>query len=242
MTRSWKRRGVTLVVGAAAFALVTGTAFATIPNDGVIHACYKGDGQLRVIDASVENCKNSETPLDWNAQGVKGDPGPQGPAGPEGPAGPAGPEGPAGPQGPEGPAGPPGPAGPAGISAARFVNVKEPAFGDIRPGDFNKMGATSIPTAGSYVVTATISFADSVDNQNTVECQLRHGANWIADAMTALPEGYTTHAADFGSLTLTGGAQVAAGDEISVWCRDSDQNSYPHGSGRMMILQVGGFF
>jgi hypothetical protein len=59
---------------------VGGIAYATIPDSvGVIHSCFaRSGGTLRVIDASVTNCKAGETALDWNmkgAAGPKGDPG-----------------------------------------------------------------------------------------------------------------------------------------------------------------------
>jgi hypothetical protein len=77
------------IVSAAAAAVFAGAAYATIPgSDGVIHACYaKSGGALRVIDASVTNCKAGETSLDWSQEGLpgpKGDPGEPGPAGPQG--------------------------------------------------------------------------------------------------------------------------------------------------------------
>ena len=68
------------LAGAAVAVGLAGTAYATIPGgDGVIHGCFsKSGGTLRVIDASVTNCKSTETALDWNQQGQpgpKGDPG-----------------------------------------------------------------------------------------------------------------------------------------------------------------------
>jgi hypothetical protein len=77
------------IVSAAAAAVFAGAAYATIPgSDGVIHACYaKSGGALRVIDASVTNCKAGETSLNWDQQGQpgpKGDPGEPGPPGPQG--------------------------------------------------------------------------------------------------------------------------------------------------------------
>jgi hypothetical protein len=77
------------LVGAVVAASLAGTAYATIPGgDGVIHACYtKSGGTLRVIDASVTNCKSGETALNWAQQGLpgpKGDPGEPGPPGPQG--------------------------------------------------------------------------------------------------------------------------------------------------------------
>jgi hypothetical protein len=70
-------RTLLLFVAAAA---VAGVAFAVIPGpDGVIHGCFKGpSGNLRVIDASVETCKNNELALAWSQTGPQG---PQGEAG-----------------------------------------------------------------------------------------------------------------------------------------------------------------
>ena len=40
-----------------------------IPDSaGIVHACYGPNGQLRVIDSSIETCKSSETPLEWHTQ------------------------------------------------------------------------------------------------------------------------------------------------------------------------------
>lgn len=80
--------GVVLAGGAA-------VGVAAIPStDGTISGCYKTNtGDLRVIDAGAESCKNGERAIQWNQagaagpQGPKGDPGPQGPPGPAGPAG-----------------------------------------------------------------------------------------------------------------------------------------------------------
>ena len=45
-----------------------------IPTGNVLTGCYtKSGGALRVIDATVTTCKASETRLDWNVQGPKGD-------------------------------------------------------------------------------------------------------------------------------------------------------------------------
>jgi hypothetical protein len=78
-TRLW-------LLGAVASIALAGTAYATIPaGDGVIHGCYaKSGGTLRVIDASVTNCKAGETALNWSQQGVPGPTGEPGPAGPQG--------------------------------------------------------------------------------------------------------------------------------------------------------------
>jgi hypothetical protein len=71
-----KRIGLFLF--AVGFAQV-GTAYAAIPNGGVITGCYqKNAGALRVIDTTVTNCKSNETRLEWNIKGEKGDPGKDG--------------------------------------------------------------------------------------------------------------------------------------------------------------------
>ena len=62
------------LIAAALLLVGGGVAWATIPNDGgVINACYaRSGGSLRVIDASVTNCKSTETALSWNQQGAQG--------------------------------------------------------------------------------------------------------------------------------------------------------------------------
>ena len=109
------------VVGAASWVWAT--------EDGAsatIHACVdRKNGQVRIVSAG-EACRNSESAMQWNAEGPAGPRGPGGPAGPQGasgaagphgdrgPAGPAGDPGTAGPQGESGPAGPQGETGPQG--------------------------------------------------------------------------------------------------------------------------------
>jgi hypothetical protein len=92
------------IVVAVVAAASAGAAYATIPgSDGVIHGCYaKSGGAVRVIDASVTNCKSGETSLNWDQHGQ---PGPEGPRGEQGPPGPQGEQGPPGPQGEQGPRG-----------------------------------------------------------------------------------------------------------------------------------------
>lgn len=64
------RRILIVLAGAAALAIAAGTgvAFASIPaSSGVIHGCYSNEtGMLRVIDASAQTCKSSETALTWS--------------------------------------------------------------------------------------------------------------------------------------------------------------------------------
>ena len=90
----------------AALIIAPTIATGTIPNNGVINACYvKSGGVLHVIDASVRNCSKNETALSWNVTGPAGSQGATGPAGPQGTTGPQGPQGATGPQGPRAPAG-----------------------------------------------------------------------------------------------------------------------------------------
>ena len=76
----------------AALIIAPTIATGTIPNNGVINACYvKSGGALHVIDASVRNCSKSETALSWNVTGPAGSQGATGPAGPQGTTGPRAP-------------------------------------------------------------------------------------------------------------------------------------------------------
>jgi hypothetical protein len=78
------------VVAVLVLALISaGVAYATIPDgSGAIHGCYtKKGGVLTVIDPSAgQGCSSFQTPITWNQQGPKGDPGPQGPQGDPGPS------------------------------------------------------------------------------------------------------------------------------------------------------------
>jgi len=87
-------------------------------TDGTIKACVNPAGQPRIVD-DVEECKQTETFLEWNiagsnSSGPKGDSGPAGPQGEPGPIGPEGPQGETGPMGPQGETGPMGPQGETG--------------------------------------------------------------------------------------------------------------------------------
>jgi hypothetical protein len=96
-----------LLVLAAAFAVVVGTAFATAARDSAeqIEACVKkSNGAIRIVTAT-SSCTRTERRLAWGTGGEAGPPGPAGAAGAPGPRGPAGDRGLAGPAGPQGPAG-----------------------------------------------------------------------------------------------------------------------------------------
>ena len=120
--------GVAIAVGSlGAGALAYGSVAS---DDGVIHACVKRSGELKVIE-SGETCKHSESALDWNRQGPAGLQGPQGEMGlqggpgPQGERGEQGPQGERGPQGETGGEGAEGPQGPAGGVATARIAWKE---------------------------------------------------------------------------------------------------------------------
>ena len=125
-----------LVAGVAATGIVMIVQAAIPDPSGVIHACYRPNGNVRLVDKS--SCTGNETAISWNqtgpagppgeagAQGTpapQGAPGPQGPPGPQGVAGPQGTQGPQGSTGPQGPQGSPGPSGPAGVSGYEIINT-----------------------------------------------------------------------------------------------------------------------
>jgi hypothetical protein len=93
-TRTKKRLVLLAAICVAVAVAVPTLAAATIPNNGVIYACYtKSGGTLHVIDQSVRNCNPGQTSLSWNVAGQTGAQGPEGPPGATGATGPAGPAG-----------------------------------------------------------------------------------------------------------------------------------------------------
>jgi hypothetical protein len=123
--RNWLVGG--LVGGLAATAIVVIVQAAIPDPNGVIHACYRPNGNLRLVDKS--SCTSNETAISWNQTGPAGPQGDAGPPGTPGPQGTPGTQGPPGPQGPQGspgsqgPQGSPGPAGPAGVSGYEIINT-----------------------------------------------------------------------------------------------------------------------
>ncbi|HUZ98951.1 MAG TPA: hypothetical protein VMU74_06290 [Gaiellaceae bacterium] len=173
------------LIAAALLLVGGGVAWATIPNDGgVINACYaRSGGSLRVIDASVTNCKSTETALSWNQQGAQG---PQGPAGPAGPAGPQGATGatgaqgdpgPTGPQGPAGPAGPAGPQGPAGVSGYQIVTASVAAGGALLTGHAD-CPTGKVPVGGGGTIAGTINTGGADGTGPHVYESFPNGSSW----------------------------------------------------------------
>jgi hypothetical protein len=115
---------------------------AAIPDaSGVIHACYRANGNLRLVDKS--NCTSSETALTWNQMG------PQGPAGVPGPAGAPGPQG------------QPGTSGPSGVAGYEIINTQEtlPLNGSIEVTATCPTGKRVI--SGGYVAPTVLDTASS---------------------------------------------------------------------------------
>ena len=128
-----------LLAGGAAYAAMSG-------SEAAINGCYqKNNGQLRVIDPSVDSCRPSETAITWNrtgpaglgaagpagatgatgatgANGATGPPGASGATGATGSPGASGATGPTGPSGATGATGATGPAGSGGVLAYAYVD------------------------------------------------------------------------------------------------------------------------
>jgi hypothetical protein len=93
-------RTAIIALAAVACFVTAGVAYANVPSsDGIIHGCYgnasqpagvRGDLFVRINYDQGKACPFNFTPVDWNAQGVRGPTGPQGIPGPPGPTGPAG--------------------------------------------------------------------------------------------------------------------------------------------------------
>jgi hypothetical protein len=189
---------VVLVTGT----LAATVAFAQIPDsNGVIHACYHtGNGGIRVVDDPSE-CSTGEAPLEWYQTGAAGAQGPAGPQGPMGPAGLDGADGVQGPQGspgvdgahgaqgpqgspgvdgvdgadgaqgPRGPAGPPGADGAAGAGIGLASSTTRPVRVRRRATVLERL---ALP-AGSYVLMAKVSLAQTSWHGTRVMCGLRAG-------------------------------------------------------------------
>jgi hypothetical protein len=157
-----RRIPAALATAAGVLLVVAGVAHATIPDSsGAIHGCYaRSGGSLRVIDASVTNCKAGETSLDWNVQGQRG---PQGPQGADGPAGPSGPQGP---QGPTGSQGSTGPQGPSGLSHGYLVSSNQVPVAQFPA--FSNVGSIASDPDGTYMIWAQISLDDSLNEPSAI--------------------------------------------------------------------------
>ncbi len=89
LSRKWASTTVVAVAAAGLSVLATSAVVGAQSSTEVIHACADGRGALRMIPADG-SCTATETPVNWNAQGIQGAPGATGAQGPQGQAGPAG--------------------------------------------------------------------------------------------------------------------------------------------------------
>jgi hypothetical protein len=122
--------------------VVVAVVQAAIPDpSGVIHACYRANGNLRLVDKS--SCTSAETSLTWNQTG------PQGPAGAPGP------------QGVPGPQGQPGSPSPVGVAGYEIISTHEtlPLNGSIEVTATCPTGKRVI--GGGYVAPSVLDAASS---------------------------------------------------------------------------------
>jgi hypothetical protein len=134
---------------------------AAIPDaSGVIHACYRSNGSLRLVDKST--CAANETALIWNQNGPPGVVGPEGAPGPQGlavPQGPAGLPGVAGPQGISGRQGAQGSSGPSGLAGVSGYEIVD-THGTLPPNGSTSVVATCPAgkrvLGGGYVVPSAL--------------------------------------------------------------------------------------
>jgi hypothetical protein len=173
-----KRFTLTAAVLLAA-AAAAGLAYAGIPgDDGVIAGCYQQSaGNLRVIDAAAEACRESEEAISWNQQGPKGDKGDRGEQGDKGDPGATGAAGPQGPQGPPGPQGERGERGAPGASSAYFRTMPVEGRGISNNVAEDEMVRVDLP-AGIYAVTAK-GEVDNIDRDSYGSCVLRIGNAFV---------------------------------------------------------------
>ena len=247
-----RRHRLTIVTLAVVLAGSAGAAYAAIPGaDGVIHGCFNASanpsGVLRVIDtAAGMKCAKNERALDFNQRGPKGDKGDKGDQGIQGIQGDQGPKGDTGDQGIQGiqgPKGDDGAPGAAGISTATFAIAVNPTSNNLQ--DVPTKVITRSLSEGSWAIVGTVNatagvgvFADD-DQVGDFSCQLRSGDSVIGGAADRRlrPAGALVKQ----SLTMNGGAVIAAGGgEVSVYCR-SQLGGQEVDQVQLMIMKVGGF-
>jgi hypothetical protein len=128
-------------------AFAGGAAYA-YAEDGVIQACVKDNGQVRIVN-QASDCKAQETHIQWNIIGSQGPKGDKGDTGATGAIGPTGPAGETGPTGPIGAIGPQGLKGDTGAQGAKGDTGATGATGPAGPqgekGDTGATGAQGVP-------------------------------------------------------------------------------------------------
>jgi hypothetical protein len=150
-----------------------------------VHGCVNDQsGTLRVV-ADPSDCRQAESALDWNVQGVAGQDGADGQDGAQGPAGQDGAQGPAGQDGADGQDGAQGPAG--GAVAYAHVNADgtiDHDSGNIvvsRP-NANADGRYCIGVVGATVHVAVASLDSRKNVGGSVQTGIFHASGCPSDA------------------------------------------------------------
>ena len=169
--------------------------------------------------------------------GPKGDKGQTGAAGPHGVAGPAGPQGPAGPAGPQGPAGPKGDKGAQGPAGTVPAVVTKSAGPGVVGNSWAYVHTGSALAAGTWVVTAKVSFdqSDYAADKMFVQCRL--------DAPGDIGLDYASFAiddSDTDDVDLVMFAKVASDgtDKVSIVCQDGDVGDPDWLNARLLAMKV----
>jgi collagen triple helix repeat protein len=226
-----KRTARMALVGLAILAGATGVAYATaavVSSTGVIHACKNDtNGDLRMVGAA-STCRDSESAVNWNLEGPKGDLGPTGPQGAKGDAGAAGT------QGPPGPTGAQGPAGPAGADAAVrslddlqgvACNESSAAKGTIEVSYASPSGIATLACKPSTYYTLTISVTGGNTQDNVYYTSYPCGFlqtcyepqhNYVFDAQVVTGTPGINCAAAYNGYTHTCTYSLPAGTHITL--------------------------
>lgn len=236
MRRNRLSRGsITVLAAIALLGTMIGVSYAQIPaQDGTISTCFtKSTGSIRVIDASVTNCKSGETSLTWNQQGNTGPQGPPGATGATGATGPQGPQGDPGPTGATGPQGPQGATGPQGVPGNGIVHgysARDTSLQSIGSGS-TVVKKVLIP-AGTYILGASVK-AESNDD-TTVYCELDAGSDTVSKtAQDIAGQGLVINdRAGDASLSLSGSDTLTSTSTIQVYCLDG------HGTGQVTDASI----
>lgn len=204
-----------------------GVAWAVIPSDNVISACYmRSGGTVRVIDPSVTNCKANETALAWNVEGregPQGEPGPQGEQGPKGETGDIGPAGPAGPAGPQGEPGSPGTSLAFQRSGPTKVGI---------PSNFDQTEVVSwLAPPGAYAITAKGYGRNFDRDDELLGCSLRRDGQAIDFVSVGVGEWLPT------PFTLVGTVSFSTSTLISVTCSTNTPGTEV-AAGKIVAVQV----
>ena len=189
----WAASGAVLLVAAG------GIAYAAIPTNGVINACYaKQNGGLRVIDPSLgQQCTTKEAPLQWNQMGPQGATGPTGPQGARGPS--------------------------DAFSANGGLDPQN--FSD---GGLGVNVATLNLAAGSYVFNAKVMVGNRPAGENAeFTCTLRYGFAVVFDyASVRLGGGAPWDAGSMATLPLTGTRTFDAPQTVRLLCTTTSTDAF----------------